>query len=225
MPAAAVVCEAVVAWELAAALLHRPAVLFLDEPTIGLDVAMQVTIREFIREYNARHDATVMLTSHYMDDVVALCPRIIVIDQGVLKAGHGVYTGSAELKDGPLHIWPIMRFFREYFGYANAIEVFKGEDAVEHYPRDLVAESIMPGYPFLAKTPLKAEQIQQTGAKVVVAACENCRLQIGALNEHYKLNVHITAITDLVVRAMRLPKPLPGQEAEHLFEGEKVEVA
>ena len=68
--------------ELAAALIHRPRVLFLDEPTIGLDVEMQVVIREFIRSYNQRHRATVMLTSHYMDDVVALCPRIIVIDGG-----------------------------------------------------------------------------------------------------------------------------------------------
>src|SRR5262249_13744970 len=67
--------------ELAAALLHRPTTLFLDEPTIGLDVAMQVAIRDFVRSYNQRHDATVLLTSHYMDDVVALCPRIIVIDQ------------------------------------------------------------------------------------------------------------------------------------------------
>src|SRR5512147_307797 len=67
----------------------------------------------------------------------------------------------------------------------------------------------------------KADQIKNTGARVVVAACENCRLQIGDLNEHYNLNVRITAITDLVVRAMRLPKPLPGTEAEHLFEGEK----
>lgn len=70
--------------ELAAALLHRPTTLFLDEPTIGLDVAMQVTIRDFIRDYNQRHDATVLLTSHYMDDVVALCPRVIVIDGGRL---------------------------------------------------------------------------------------------------------------------------------------------
>ena len=70
--------------ELAAALLHRPTTLFLDEPTIGLDVAMQVAIRDFVRSYNHRHDATVLLTSHYMDDVVALCPRIIVIDRGVL---------------------------------------------------------------------------------------------------------------------------------------------
>jgi viologen exporter family transport system ATP-binding protein len=70
--------------ELAAALLHQPTTLFLDEPTIGLDVAMQVAIRDFVRAYNQRHDATVLLTSHYMDDVVALCPRIIVIDQGKL---------------------------------------------------------------------------------------------------------------------------------------------
>jgi ABC-2 type transport system ATP-binding protein len=70
--------------ELAAALLHRPTTLFLDEPTIGLDVAMQVAVRDFVRTYNQRHEATVLLTSHYMDDVVALCPRIIVIDQGTL---------------------------------------------------------------------------------------------------------------------------------------------
>jgi ABC-2 type transport system ATP-binding protein len=70
--------------ELAAALLHRPTTLFLDEPTIGLDVAMQLAIRDFVRTYNQRHEATVLLTSHYMDDVVALCPRIIVIDTGTI---------------------------------------------------------------------------------------------------------------------------------------------
>lgn len=70
----------------------------------------------------------------------------------------------------------------------------------------------------------KAEQIKKTGARIVVAACENCRLQIGDLNERYGLNVNITALTDLVVRAMRLPKPLPGHEAEQLFEGERAQV-
>ena len=70
--------------ELAAALVHRPRVLFLDEPTIGLDVNMQVILRRFIQDYNERHHATVLLTSHYMDDVAALCPRIIVIRSGVL---------------------------------------------------------------------------------------------------------------------------------------------
>ena len=70
--------------ELLAALVHGPRLLFLDEPTIGLDVNMQVAVREFIRRYNASTGATVILTSHYMDDVAALCPRVIVIDKGQL---------------------------------------------------------------------------------------------------------------------------------------------
>ncbi len=70
--------------EIAAALLHRPKVLFLDEPTIGLDVTMQRRIRSFIGEYNRRHNATVLLTSHYMADVEALCKRVIVIHHGKL---------------------------------------------------------------------------------------------------------------------------------------------
>jgi ABC-2 type transport system ATP-binding protein len=75
--------------ELAAALLHRPRVLFLDEPTIGLDVSMQATVRGFVRAYNERFGATVLLTSHYMEDVVQLCPRVIVIDRGRL-----IYDGD-----------------------------------------------------------------------------------------------------------------------------------
>ena len=71
--------------ELAAALVHRPSVLFLDEPTIGLDVQMQVTIRAFVRRYNERFGATLVLTSHDMDDVSALCPRIVVIDKGTVS--------------------------------------------------------------------------------------------------------------------------------------------
>lgn len=70
--------------ELAAALLHRPQVLFLDEPTLGLDVSAQRRLRMFITEYNRRHGATVLLTSHYMADVEALCKRVIVIHRGKL---------------------------------------------------------------------------------------------------------------------------------------------
>jgi viologen exporter family transport system ATP-binding protein len=70
--------------EVAAALLHRPQVVFLDEPTIGLDVTMQRRIRGFIAEYNRLHGATVLLTSHYMADVEALCRRVIVIHRGRL---------------------------------------------------------------------------------------------------------------------------------------------
>jgi ABC-2 type transport system ATP-binding protein len=77
--------------ELAASLIHRPQVLFLDEPTIGLDVSMQVVIRDFIKAYNERTGATLILTSHYMDDVAALCPRVVVIDRGLLS-----YDGSLD---------------------------------------------------------------------------------------------------------------------------------
>jgi ABC-2 type transport system ATP-binding protein len=76
--------------ELAASLLHRPEVLFLDEPTIGLDVTMQRRVREFVATYNQRTGATVLLTSHYMADVEALCRRVIVIHHGQI------------LFDGPL---------------------------------------------------------------------------------------------------------------------------
>jgi ABC-2 type transport system ATP-binding protein len=75
--------------ELAAALLHGPTVLFLDEPTIGLDIGAQQRIRTFLSEYNKRRNATVILTSHYMADVTALCERVIIIHHGQLK-----YDGS-----------------------------------------------------------------------------------------------------------------------------------
>lgn len=76
--------------ELVASLLHRPSLLFLDEPTLGLDVSMQRRLRQFVTAYNARHGVTVLLTSHYMADVVALCPRVLLIHEGAL------------LYDGPL---------------------------------------------------------------------------------------------------------------------------
>lgn len=70
--------------EIVGALLHKPKVLFLDEPTLGLDVTMQKRIRSFVAEYNKRYGATVLLTSHYMADVEALCKRVIVIHHGKL---------------------------------------------------------------------------------------------------------------------------------------------
>ena len=71
--------------ELIAALLHNPKVLFLDEPTIGLDVVMQKTMRDFIKEYNHQFKSTILLTSHYMDDVKELCKRVIIIDSGKIQ--------------------------------------------------------------------------------------------------------------------------------------------
>ncbi|MCP9777524.1 MULTISPECIES: ATP-binding cassette domain-containing protein [unclassified Cyanobium] len=70
--------------ELLAALLHEPAVLFLDEPTLGLDVNAQARVRDFLADYNRRTGATVLLTSHYMGDITALCPRVLLIHKGQL---------------------------------------------------------------------------------------------------------------------------------------------
>jgi ABC-2 type transport system ATP-binding protein len=76
--------------ELAAGLLHRPRVLFLDEPTIGLDITAQARIRSFLLEYNRRTGSTTLLTSHYMADVTALCDRVLIIDHGRLKYDGGL---------------------------------------------------------------------------------------------------------------------------------------
>jgi ABC-2 type transport system ATP-binding protein len=75
--------------ELLAALLHEPKILMLDEPTLGLDVNAQDSMRRFLREYNREFGATVLLTSHYMADIVALCPRVLLIHEGRL-----IYDGS-----------------------------------------------------------------------------------------------------------------------------------
>lgn len=77
--------------ELLAALIHRPTVLFLDEPTLGLDVNAQVSVREFLKEYNQRYGATVLLTSHYMADITALCDRVLLIYSGQL-----IYDGNLD---------------------------------------------------------------------------------------------------------------------------------
>jgi ABC-2 type transport system ATP-binding protein len=77
--------------ELLAALLHQPQVLFLDEPTLGLDVNAQVSVREFLRQYNQQYGATILLTSHYMADITALCERVLLIHQGKL-----IHDGSLD---------------------------------------------------------------------------------------------------------------------------------
>lgn len=77
--------------ELIAALLHRPRVLFLDEPTIGLDVVSQKAVRQFLREYNRKYRVTILLTSHYMADIKELCERVIVIHKGTK-----IYDGALD---------------------------------------------------------------------------------------------------------------------------------
>ena len=113
--------------ELAAALLHKPRVLFLDEPTIGLDVSMQATVREFVRRYNERYGATVLLTSHYMDDVLALCPRVVVIDKGRL-----VFDGAL---DGLVRsVRPRKRVVLKFSREVNRADVEKFGAVTEHDP-------------------------------------------------------------------------------------------
>lgn len=77
--------------ELVAALLHKPKILFLDEPTIGLDVVAQKNIRDFIKKYNEKNKTTIILTSHYMEDIAQLCKRVIIIDLGKI-----IYDGLLE---------------------------------------------------------------------------------------------------------------------------------
>ncbi len=77
--------------ELMAALLHHPKILFLDEPTIGLDVVVQQKLRDFIKEYNIKYKATILLTSHYMRDVKHLCKRVVVINYGQI-----IYDGNLD---------------------------------------------------------------------------------------------------------------------------------
>jgi len=132
--------------ELAAALLHRPRVLFLDEPTIGLDVTMQARVREFLIEYNRRHGATILLTSHYMADVVALCKRVFVIDHGRL-----VYDGDLEAlveRISPVKYirivtqQPIGAEDLSHFGEVRSVEAFKATLAVPRERTSAVAAQL-----------------------------------------------------------------------------------
>jgi ABC-2 type transport system ATP-binding protein len=81
--------------ELASVLIHSPEILYLDEPTLGLDVSMQLKLRGFLKEYNRKYGTTVLLTSHYMSDIVSLCPRVILINKGRLSYD-GDLAGLAE---------------------------------------------------------------------------------------------------------------------------------
>lgn len=106
--------------ELIAALLHRPRVLFLDEPTIGLDVVMQQKMREFIKDYNKKYGATIILTSHYMGDIKELCERVIMIDQG--------HVGF----DGPLQ-----QIIEKYATHKHLKVVFSSDEGIS---REKLAE-------------------------------------------------------------------------------------
>ena len=102
--------------ELIAALIHRPRVLFLDEPTIGLDVVSQRAVRLFLRDYNRRHRVTIILTSHYMADIKELCERVIVIHKG-----SKIYDGALDrLESGTDSRKKIVRFVPKDSAFGEA---------------------------------------------------------------------------------------------------------
>jgi ABC-2 type transport system ATP-binding protein len=115
--------------EFCASLLHAPDVLFLDEPTLGLDVSMQRRLRGFIKEYNRRHGATVMLTSHYMADVTELCERVILIHQGEL-----IHDGKLDALVQKLAPFKLIRVTLSENGFGpemlpDAVELLEHENA------------------------------------------------------------------------------------------------
>jgi len=112
--------------ELMAALLHQPQVLFLDEPTLGLDVNAQVAVRAFLKEYVRKHQATVLLTSHYMADITALCKRVMLIHQGALMYDgtlEGIVDRFSPLRDVVLELaQPVDREILEKYGQVEKLE-------------------------------------------------------------------------------------------------------
>jgi ABC-2 type transport system ATP-binding protein len=142
--------------ELAAALLHRPKVLFLDEPTIGLDITMQANVRQFIAEYNERHRATVLLTSHYMADVTALCKRIIVIHHGRL-----LYDGDFQAlieRVAPHKIvrikmeQPVERVVLERYGQIDQLTELEGSLLVARAETSRIAARLLRDLPIIDVT-------------------------------------------------------------------------
>lgn len=129
--------------ELAAALLHEPKVLFLDEPTIGLDVISQKAIREFLKKYNEKKNATILLTSHYMEDIRRLCKRVIIIDHGVI-----LYDGSynelikkyADYKLVEINL--VKEVDMESLSKFGEVVNFKDHQASIRVPRDKNAETV-----------------------------------------------------------------------------------
>jgi len=126
--------------EIAVGLLHRPRVLFLDEPTIGLDITGQARIREFLREYNKRTGATILLTSHYMADVTALCERIIIIHHGKLKYDGGINDLSRRI--APFKLIGVLLEKSNAHDLSRYGEPVQNEEDAEKYYIQVKAEDV-----------------------------------------------------------------------------------
>ena len=126
--------------ELIAALLHRPRVLFLDEPTIGLDVVSQKAVRQFLRDYNRRYRVTILLTSHYMADIKELCERVIVIHKG-----RKIYDGNLDRLESHSSQQKIIKFRPETVPFPALPDLVEGKAMptddggfILHVPNDQV---------------------------------------------------------------------------------------
>jgi ABC-2 type transport system ATP-binding protein len=153
--------------EIAAALLHRPSVLFLDEPTIGLDVNMQQSVRRFIADYNRLHGATVLLTSHYMSDVTALAKRVLVIDGGKL-----MFDGDLQALVERAAPWKLLKLQspqavdRSQIERFGTVELCEGRRAVIRVPRKAVTETASA---ILAHLPMEDIAIEDIPIEEVIA--------------------------------------------------------
>ncbi|MEK7571072.1 MAG: ABC transporter ATP-binding protein [Patescibacteria group bacterium] len=137
--------------ELIAALLHKPKVIFLDEPTIGLDVVMQQKLRDFIKAYNKQYEATILLTSHYMKDVEQLCERIIMIDHGKIlydgKLANIVKEYAAKKAISVIFTKPVSREKLTKLGEIVSLEETKAVLSVPRAKSNLVASRLLDSFP------------------------------------------------------------------------------
>jgi ABC-2 type transport system ATP-binding protein len=136
--------------ELAVALLHQPKILFLDEPTIGLDINMQQNVRDFIRDYNRLHQATVVLTSHYMGDIAALVSRVLVIDGGRVAFDGNLRDLTQRVADRKVlrlqFASPVERRDLEGFGIVEACDGRQATINVERAAMARVASAVLAGF-------------------------------------------------------------------------------
>lgn len=136
--------------EFIGSLLHRPKVVFLDEPTIGLDVVTQRKVREFIRTYNKKYNATIILTSHYMDDVKEVCDRLIIINNGSLLFDGELGEFLKQYADHkiliPIFKSPVIREDLEKFGMVSEFDYPRAVITVPHNNVSKVAASLLSSY-------------------------------------------------------------------------------
>ena len=169
--------------ELAAALLHRPKILFLDEPTIGLDVHTQEKVRRFIAKYNKEHKTTILLTSHYMGDVAALCERVMIINDGRL-----LYDGDLQLLSEKLTPYKLLEVHLpsipdlSWDEYGEVVHMQDGK-VMLRVPRERIPE--ISGY-FLQNYEVNDLNIQDPPMEEVISLA----FQKGTFHEDQSVNTH-----------------------------------